>query len=190
MALRFKKINKNDRQPKAKQSKVLKKRYTFKNIVFSDKTCFTLVCFIEKNLTPLYKNEKDKTIKEKNSSFRNNEENYITILARLDYFLHNLKRHASKYGGFIILQHRYFSFEKYFPNITNLFYERYRLRQTVYNIEEGNLDDEESGVSSLDLCLYDFAKELYYSGLSAADISHDLHKYSSDYDSDEEVYFY
>ena len=101
-----------------------------------------------------------------------------------------MQKHASKYDGFIILKSGYFSFQEYFPNITNLFYERYRLRQTVYNIEEGNLDDEESGVPSLDLCLYDFAKSLYYSGLSPADISHYLHKYSSNYDSDEEVYFY
>ena len=80
---------------------------------------------MKKILAPLYKpnkkNEKRNIpIKDKNMEFRQNEENYITILMRLDYFYDMLEKHTSKFNRFWIMCSAGV-FCKFFPNIANLF---------------------------------------------------------------------
>ena len=126
---------------------------------FQSKLSFHLIQYIEKNLSPLYKKSKyDKynVIKEKNTDFRLNETNYIKILMRLDYFIHLFEEHSAKFNNKIWIQGAKSYFVKYFPNITNLFYERFILRNNIRGIEEGELDDD-PGISNEDLCLYEIA---------------------------------
>ena len=77
---------------------------------------------------------------------------------RLDYLFVMLERHCSKinkkcevlgYGNFI----------SFFPNIVNLFNERYLLRKLIPGIEEGELHDNPD-ITDEDLYLYDFAQRL------------------------------
>ena len=136
-------------------------RYHITDMICPSRKTFYLINCIEKNLDPLYKTNQKYLLplKEKNTDFRLNEKNYITILMRLDYFIYMLERHCSKFnykkceiwgkGNFIY----------FFPNLVNLFNERSLLRKLIPGIEEGELDDE-AGISDEDLYLYDIAQRL------------------------------
>ena len=172
----------------AKQSKEIQdKSFFISDMVFQDKISFYLVNCIEKNLAPLYITNKKKgnSIKEKNIEFRQNEKNYITILARLDYILHFLKEHGDKFNNLIVLQSRLYSLSRVFPNIQNLFYERFINSKLIPGIEEDELDDDPD-ITDGDIYLHDIAKRLYYLGLGSLDISYSLYNYYSDYYSDSE----
>ena len=158
-------------------------------MVFQSKTSFNLIICIEKNLAPLYKKNKkeDTPIKEKNMKFRLNEKNYITILMRLDYFFNLLEEHSAKFNNKIWIMCGIGDFRKFFPNITNLFYERFLIRKRIPGIEEGELDDD-PGITDEDLYLYDIAQRLSNLGLKLVDDSKDLYAAYGDYDSD--YYYY
>ena len=119
--------------------------------------------------------------------FRQNEKNYITILARLDYFLHFLKEHSDKFNNLILLQSRYYDLSKFFPHIHNLFYERFILTKLIPGIEEGELDDDPD-ITDGDLYLYDIAQRLRDLGLGTFDRSYDLYRYYGDSCSDDDDY--
>ena len=167
----------------AKQSKETQdKRYFIFNMVFQSKTSFTLINCIEKSLAPLYKKNKkeDTPIKEKNVKFRLNEKNYITILMRLDYFFNLLEEHSYKFNNKIWIMCGISVFSKSFPNITNLFYERFLLRKLIPGIEEGELDDDPD-ITDEDFYLYDIAQRLSNLGLRVVDISNDTYRIYGDY---------
>ena len=165
----------------AKQSKATQdKRYFISEMVFQSKASFNLINCIEKSLAPLYKTNKkeDTPIKEKNMKFRRNEKNYITILGRLDYFFNMLKEHSAKVNNIIWVQCDNYVFSKFFPNIANLFYERFLLRKLIPGIEEGELDDD-ADITDEDFYLYGIAQKLSNLGLRVVDMS-----IYGDYDSD------
>ena len=75
----------------------------------------------------------------------------------------------------------------------NLFYERYQLGKNIPGIEEGELSDG-SGISSVKVCLYDFAQRLKNLGLGDEGNyeltyvdSDSVSIYDFDYDSYEEM---
>ena len=127
--------------------------------------------------------------------FRQNEKNYITILGRLDYFLNMLEEHSAELNNIIWVQCGNGVFSKFFPNIANLFYERFLLRKLIPGIEEGELDDDPP-ITDGDLYLYDIAQRLSDIGLIGVDFSKDVYKSFGDYhhfDSDcdnDDVYVY
>ena len=80
----------------------------------------------------------------------------------------------------------YFVFSKFFPNIANLFFERFLLRKLIPDIEEGELDDDPD-ITNEDFYLYDIAQILSNLGLREVDDSKIIYKRYVDYDSD---YYY
>ena len=121
--------------------------------------------------------------------FRQNEKNYITILGRLDYFFNMLEEHSAKVNNIIWVQCDNYVFSKFFPNIANLFYERFLLRKLIPGIEEGELDDDPD-ITDEDFYLYDIAQRLSNLGLRVVDISNDIYRIYGDYDYDYGAYDY
>ena len=75
-------------------------------------------------------------------------------------------------------------FPEYFPNIQNLFYERFLLADTIPHLEEDDLKNNKT-MKSADFWLYEIAERLLYLGLSCVDNSSYLLKgYGYEYDSD------
>ena len=112
--------------------------------------------------------------------FRQNKKNYITILGRLDYFFNMLEEHSAKVNNIIWVQCDNYVFSKFFPNIANLFYERFLLRKLIPGIEEGELDDDPD-ITDEDFYLYDIAQRLSNLGLRVVDISNDTYRIYGDY---------
>ena len=110
--------------------------------------------------------------------FRQKEKNYITILGRLDYFFDKLEEHSAELNNIIWVQCGNGVFSKFFPNIANLFYERFLLRKLIPGIEEGELDDD-ADITDEDFYLYGIAQKLSNLGLRVVDMS-----IYGDYDSD------
>ena len=148
----------------------LDNRYFISEFVFQSKQTFNLIYYIEKNLAPLYKKKmmKYSNLKKKNLKFRNNEVNYLTILHNLDYYVNLLEELSFKFDGLIWVQCTQYNFIKFFPNITNLFYERYFLRELIPGIEEGEIEDDDA-ISDKDYFLYGIAKNLSDLGLKCVD---------------------
>ena len=160
-------------QSTVNQSKGLLDIYYFiGDMGFPRKMSSYLLNCIEKSLSNLYKPDKQNgIIKEKNMKFRNNEKNNLTILARIEYFLGELEEHSSKFHNKKInLLCSVGVFEKIFPNIENLFYERYILRKTVPGIEEGEMDGDPA-ITVEEVSLHDYAQRLSKLGLSNYDYS-------------------
>ena len=115
-------------------------------------------------------------VKEKNMEFRQNEKNYLTILARLDYFFHLLKEHISKFNNIRWLESNVGTFNHYFPNISSLFFERFILRNLISGIEEGELDDDIT-IPEGDVSLHDIAQGLSKLGLERFDDSKHIYRH-------------
>ena len=148
-------------------------------MIFQSKKSFYLIHCIDKNLAPLYKiNQKKDSPIEKNMKFRQKEKNYIPILGRLDYFFDKLEEHSAELNNIIWVQCGNGVFSKFFPNIANLFYERFLLRKLIPGIEEGELDDD-ADITDEDFYLYGIAQKLSNLGLRVVDMS-----IYGDYDSD------
>ena len=178
-------------------TKKINKRYEISNIEFKSKQTFHLIYSIERQLAPLYeKNEMVTPIYEKyikdcpffetneivgplydkndivgalviNIKFRKQEKNYLTILRNLDYFVNLLEKLSYNFDGMIKVRCGFFNFVKCFPNLRNLFYERYFLRQIIPGIEKGKIKDDL--ISDKDYSLYCIAKKLCDLGLTNVD---------------------
>ena len=151
------------------------KRHCDFDMYYQSKTSYFLLNCIERTLSSLYqKGKKDSPIKEKNKKNRQNQNHFLPVLMILDKLYYKLEEHSANFYNKIWIQCGNGEFEKFFPNINNLFYERYILGKTIPGLEEGELD-ENPGISVEEVCLHDFAQRLSKLGLGHFDKSKSLH---------------